>query len=250
MFTEVLEEIGLSPNEAKIYETLLSAGEIGVAEVSLKANVHRRNVYDVLNRLIEKGLVFPIFQKGEHQFRAVTPDKLYEVLQAKQKNLSAILPDLHKLYASKPLAQAAYIYKGLEGYKNYRRDLARIAEDTYFLGAKAMWMTPGIDRQILQDFKVAMKRKQKRHFTLYDYRVKELIPDALKEGGGEYKVLPKKYSAPGMIDIFGDYIVSFTSADVGKVGEDVNIFVMIHPELAETYRTWFKMIWDLCPIVK
>src|SRR6185436_21043202 len=131
MYTEIFEDIGLSPNEAKIYETLLSAGEVGVSEISLKANVHRRNVYDALNRLVEKGLVFRIFQKGEHQFRAVTPDKLHEVLQAKQKTLSAILPDLHKLYASKPLTEAAYIYKGIEGYKNYRRDLARMAEDTY-----------------------------------------------------------------------------------------------------------------------
>ena len=27
-----------------------------------------------------------------------------------------------------------------------------------------------------------------------------------EEVGGEYKFLPKKYNAPGMIDIFGDYI--------------------------------------------
>jgi len=250
MYTEIFEQIGMSPNEAKIYETLLSAGEVGVSEISLKANVHRRNVYDALNRLIEKGLVFRIFQKGEHQFRAVTPNKLAEVLEEKEKKLSDILPDLNKLYQSTPLEEAAYIYKGIEGYKNYRRDLVRIAEDTYFLGAKAMWMTPGIDRQYLEDFKAAMKRKQKKHFTLYDYRVKEQIPQAVKEVGGEYKFLPKKYSAPGMTDIFGDYIVSFTSAGVGRVGEDVTIFVMQHPQLAETYRTWFKLIWDFCPAEK
>ncbi len=247
MYTEILEDIGLSPNEAKIYETLLSVGEIGVAEISLKAKVHRRNVYDALNRLIEKGLVFRIFQKGEHQFRAVTPDKLQEVLQAKQKSLSGILPDLKKLYATQPLSEAAYIYKGLEGYKNYRQDLVRVAEDTYFFGAKAMWLTPGIDRQYVTDFNEAIKRKGKKFLTLYDPRVKEQFPNALKEGGGKYKILPKKYATPGMIDIFGDYIVSFTSAEVGRVGDDVNIFVMQHAQLAETYRTWFKMIWDFCP---
>jgi sugar-specific transcriptional regulator TrmB len=247
MFTETFEEIGLSPNEAKIYETLLSTKEIGVAEISLKAKVHRRNVYDALNRLVEKGLVFRIFQKGEHQFRAVTPDKLSEVLEAKQHQLSKILPNLHKMYATEPLQEAAFIYKGLEGYKNYRRDLVRVAEDTYFLGAKAVWMDPNLDRSYVADFKNALKSKNKKLYTLYDYRVKEKMPRALKEGGGDYKILPKKYAAPGVTDVFGDYVVTFAGVDVGKFGEDGTIFVMKNKQLAETYRTWFKMIWDFCP---
>ncbi len=247
MFTEIFEEIGLSPNEAKIYETLLAAGEIGVADISLKANVHRRNVYDAINRLVEKGLVFRIFEKGEHQFRAVTPDKLAEVLEAKQQKLLAVMPDMRKLYNSKPLEEAAFIYKGKEGYKNYLRDMARVAEDTYFLGAKGLWFTPWVEKQYLKDYQDAMKRKNKNYYTLYDYRVKEKLPEAFKNVGGEYKILPKKYTAPGVTDVFGDYVVTFTSVDIGNVGEEVTIFVMVNPELAETYRTWFKMIWDLCP---
>jgi sugar-specific transcriptional regulator TrmB len=244
MYTEIFEEIGLSPNEAKIYETLLSAGEIGVAEISLKANVHRRNVYDALNRLVEKGLVFRIFQKGEHQFRAVTPDKLSEVLEGKHKKLLNIMPNLRKLYKGKPLSEAAFIYKGKEGYKNYLRDMTRVAEDTYFLGAKALWFTPWVEKQYLADYQSAMKRKGKKYFTLYDHRVKEKLSEALKNVGGEYKILPKKYLAPGITDVFGDYVVTFTSVEVGNVGEDVTIFVMVNKELAETYRTWFKVIWD------
>ncbi len=247
MYSETFEEIGLSPSEAKIYEILLSSGEIGVSDISLKAKVHRRNVYDALNRLVEKGLVFRIFQKGENQFRAVTPDKLGEIIQEKEQKLSRIMPDLRKLYQSEPLKEAAFIYKGKEGYKNYMRDMARVAEDTYFLGAKGLWFTPGIDRQYLNDFQANIKRKNKKYFTLYDYRVTEQFPQAIKDVAGEFKVLPKKYSTPGVTDIFGDYVVTFTSVDVGNFGEDGTIFVMINPGLAETYRTWFKMIWDFCP---
>src|SRR3990167_5060601 len=248
MYSEVFEEIGLSPNEAKIYETLLSTGETTVSAISVKANVHRRNVYDALNRLVEKGLVFRIFQKGEHQFRAVTPDKLAEVLETKQKKLTEILPDLHKLYSTNPLQEAAYIYKGKEGYKNYLRDMARVAEDTYFLGAKGLWFTPWVEKHYLLDFQDAMHRKKKKYYTLYDPRVKEKLPEAVKNVRGEYKFLPKEYSTPGVTDVFGDYVVTFTSVDIGNFGEDGKIFVMIHPELAETYRTWFKLIWDLLAV--
>ncbi len=247
MYAEIFEDIGLSPSEAKIYETLLSTKEMGVSEISLKAKVHRRNVYDALNRLVEKGLVFRIFQKGEHQFRAVTPDKLAEVIQEKKDKLNKILPNLRKLYHSEPLTEAAFIYKGKEGYKNYLRDMARVAEDTYFLGAKALWFTPGIDKQYLNDFQAEMHRKKKKYFTLYDPRVPEKLPQAIKDVKGEYKILPRKYAAPGITDVFGDYVVTFTSVDIGNFGDDGTIFVMVNPGLAETYRTWFKLIWDLCP---
>jgi sugar-specific transcriptional regulator TrmB len=246
MYTEIFEEIGLTPSEAKIYEILLAEKEIGVSEISLKAKVHRRNVYDALNRLVDKGLVFRIFQKGENQFRAVTPDKLSEIVEGKQKKLSGILPDLRKLYQSEPLSEAAFIYKGLEGYKNYMRDMARVGEDTYFLGAKALWFTPKIELQYLTDFQNALKKNKKNYYTLYDPRVKEKLPQAVKDVGGQFKFLPKKYQTPGVTDIFGDYVVTFTSVDIGNVGEDVTIFVMKNPQLAETYRTWFKLIWDFC----
>ena len=82
-YSDVFEELGLTPNEAKIYETLVSGGEMPVSEISIKAKVHRRNVYDALNRLLEKGLVFQIFQKGENLYRAVHPQKLLEVIKEK-----------------------------------------------------------------------------------------------------------------------------------------------------------------------
>ena len=250
MYTEIFEEIGLSPSEAKIYEILLASKEVGASDISLKAKVHRRNVYDALNRLVDKGLVFRVFQKGENQFRAVAPEKLAEVLREKDQRLANVMPQLRSMYNREPLKEAAYIYKGREGYKNYLQDMIRVAEDTYFLGAKGLWFTPGIEQQYLADFHAALKRKKKKYFTLYDPRVKARLPQALKSVGGEYKILPDKYKTPGVTDIFGDYVVTFTSLDIGNFGDDGTIFVMINPELAETYRTWFRLIWDLLPAKK
>ncbi|MCX6741081.1 MAG: hypothetical protein NTY61_01645 [Candidatus Parcubacteria bacterium] len=247
MYSQLFEEIGLSPNEAKIYETLITTGETSVSEISLKGKIHRRNVYDALNRLIEKGLVFRVLQKGENIFQAVTPNKLLEVMKEKETKLLKEMPALQKLYDAEPPTEAAYIYKGLEGFKNYMRDLVRVGQDTYFLGAKGLWFTPGIPKNFLTDFTKMAKEKKIKYYSLYDPRVPEKMPQALKDVGGEYKILPAKYATPGVTDIFGDYVVTFTSIDVGNFGEDGTIFVMINKELAESYRTWFKFMWDMCP---
>lgn len=245
MYAELFEQIGLSPNEAKIYESLLSTGESSVSKISVQAKVHRRNVYDSLHRLIEKGLVMPVFQQGENVYQCVNPEKLLEIISEKERNVQRVLPDLRKLFESKPQPEAAFIYKGLEGFKNYMRDLVRVSQDTYFLGAKGLWYTPGIQKSFLTNFTQNAEKKKLNYFTLYDPRVKIELPQAIQEIRGEYKFLPAKYTTPGVVDIFGDYVVTFTSVDIGNFGEDGTIFVMINPELAESYRTWFRLIWDL-----
>ena len=245
MYSEILETIGLSPNEAKIYETLLSTGETSVSEIATKAGVHRRNVYDALNRLVDKALVFTIFQKGENRYQAVHPDKLVEIIKEKEQRLLSVLPALKKSYAAEPASNAAFIYRGIEGYKNYRRDLLRLATETYFLGAKGLWLSPQIDEQ----FRAAYVKKFEKnipHQVLFDPRVKDLLPAALTDTKGHYRLLPKGYETPGVVDIFGDYVVTFVSVGIGNIGEDVTIFVMKNKELAESYKTWFRFIWDRC----
>src|SRR3990167_11419573 len=65
--------------------------------------------------LLQKGLVFQIFQKQENIYRAVHPQKLLEVITEKEQQLQHVLPELQSLYEQKPLTEAAFIYKGVEG---------------------------------------------------------------------------------------------------------------------------------------
>ena len=247
MYSELFEELGLTPNEAKIYESLVGNAELPVSTISIKAGVHRRNVYDALTRLLDKGLVFQIFQKGEHAYRAVHPNKLMEVLREREQKLKTALGPLSTQYDSVPKREAAYIYKGIEGYKNYRRDLLRVQKEAYFLGAKALWLTPGIPQTVQDEFRKRFHSKKIPYKTLFDPRVPEKAPQALERIGGEYKVLPKGYETVGVVDIFGDRVVNFTSEDIGNFGEHGTIFVMINADLAESYKTWFRFIWDHCP---
>lgn len=244
MYENSLQNIGLSPNEAKIYEALIYLGKASVSQIANKSNIHRRNVYDSLNRLLEKGLVFQIFQAGENIYSSVNPDKLLELIHEKEIEINKILPEMKKIYHQKPLEEVAFIYKGLEGFKNYMRDLVRVGEPVDFLGAKALWFTPNIPSYFLENFQKEMKKKKVTYRTIFDHRVKEQLPEAIAKVGGKYKIFPKKYSTPGVCDIFGDYVVTFNSVGVGNFGEEGTIFVLKNKELAENYRIWFQFIWD------
>lgn len=242
--TAALEQFGLAKNEAKLYYSLVANRTGTVTKMFKDTGIHRRNIYDSLERLIEKGLVFEVLESPENHYEAVHPQKLMEILREREESLTPAVYELTQLHEAEPQTDAAFIYTGREGYKNYMRDLVRVEEPVYFLGAKALWFTPGMDLKFLKDFQAAMEIKDEGYKTLFDPRVPVEIPEAMKKVGGEYKVLPAGCETVGVVDIFGDYIVSFTSAGVGNFGEDGKIFVTINRDLADSYRTWFDLIWN------
>jgi len=243
MSVEILQQLGLSPNEAKIYNALLDLKEAGVGTISSKAEIHRRNVYDAMNRLVDKGLVFPILTKGEHLYSPVDPDKLLELVKEKEANLNKILPDLRKRYQKESSTQEAYIYRGIEGFKNYMRDILRVGQDGYFLGAKLGWFDPRL-KTFREQFLKEAKRKKLKFYHIFDAEVKDKKPEELKQLGNSYKFLPAKYSTDSAVDIFGDYVVTFTGLKFKKIDDSVTLFVLHDKQLAQSYKTWFQFMFD------
>lgn len=246
MYSEIFEQIGLAKNEARIYETLLREGECSVAKIATKSKVHRRNVYDSLKRLLEKGLAFEILQKNENHYQAVDPDKLMEFVHEKERALENVLPELRSLFRSTPHAQEVFIYRGIEGWKNYMRDILRIGEDFYCIGAKGAWMDTRL-KNFFPQFIQEAKRKKINYYHLFDHEVKESDHPILKHVGKNYKILPPGYSAPAAIDFFGNYVNIISNIKVGTMDEDFSFTVIINSHIADAFRTWFRFMWDFCP---
>lgn len=245
MYRETLEEIGLSPNEAKIYEALLCLGAASAPEIAAKTGVHKRNIYDTLPRLLNKGLIFSIVDARENKYGLVEPNKLNDLIWEKDSKLKSILPDIQKQYKKHAAKEAVYIYKGVEGFKNYLRDILRVGKDVYFIGAKGGWFDKDLKIFVKKFLQEAQKRKIKYHH-IFDTEVKKIAPDILKTVGKPYRFLPAKYSTAGAIDIFGDYIVTFSGLTLKNITDDVTLVIIKNRELADCYRTWFKFIWDNC----
>lgn len=245
MYQEILENLGLSPNEAKIYETLAEKGELGISDIAVFAKVYRRNAYDAISRLIDKGLVFEIFSSSQNRYNAVDPDKLFELYAEKETKLKQILPELKKKFTRRVAPEEAYIYRGLEGQKNIWRDVLRVGQDSYFIGAKGGWFDKRLETNNHSFFQEANKKKIK-FYQLFDFEIKSKNPEFPKKFPAEieYRFLPKKYSTNSGIHIFGDYVITYTGLHLGKLDENVVFFVIHSRNLAEDYRKWFWYMWE------
>lgn len=245
MYEELLRDLGLSHNEALVYEALLKIGEGSVQEISNKSKVHRRNVYDSLAKLQEKGLVSESFVKGEKNFKAINPRRLLELLKEKEERLNRILPELEAKHEDVVEKEEAYFYKGIEGFKNYLQDILKTKKTVYFMGAKAFWLDPRLQHFIPQ-FNRRRKELGIKFMHLFDYEVKEQKPEILKTVGKPYKFMPKKYSSSTAVDIFGPYVVTFVGVKPGELYEEPLMFVMKSRRLADGYRKFFQFMWDHC----
>lgn len=246
MYIEIFQKLGLSKNEARIYESLLRHDELSVGEIAVKSQVNRRNVYDSMLRLLEKGLVFEILEGREARYQAVDPEKLRTLIQEKETMLLGVLPELNQLYAIKPHKEAVYVYRGIEGWRNYMRDILRLGEDFYCIGAKGAWWEPKL-KHFMPQFQAEAKRKGIGYYHLFDHEVKQQNHEVLKHVGEHYKFLPEGYSTIGAIDCFGDRVNISSKLHIGGVAEDMTITVIVNPTIADSVRTWFQFMWDFCP---
>jgi len=245
MYEELLRDIGLSLNEAKVYEALLDSGEASVQKISLRSKVHRRNVYDSLAKLVEKGLASELFVKGEKNFKAINPAKLLELIKEKEERINKVLPAMQAKYSFKEEKEEAYFYKGTEGFKTYLQNILETKETVYFIGAKAFWLDSRLNHYISR-FDRERRRKGIKFVHLFDYEVKEQKPEILKLVGKPYKFLPRKYSSNTAVDIFGDYVVTFVGVKPGELEKEPVQFVLKSKRLADGYRKFFQFMWDNC----
>jgi len=243
MYEEMLTKFGLIPNEAKVYEALLSLGEASVQNISLKASIHRRTVYDELKKLIEKGLVNESIIKGERHFVATDPQRLIEILKEKEQMINNVLPQMQGLYKAEEKNEEARFFRGIEGFKLYLQAILDEGKDVYFIGAKAFWLDPRL-QHYLRHFDKERKKKGINFFHIFDHEVKTEKPEILELVGKPYKFLPKKYSSQTAVDIFGDYVVTFVGVEPGKLHDEPLQFMLKSKELAEGYKKYFDFMWD------
>ena len=246
MYTDILEELGFSTNEAKIYETLVTYGGSGVSTIALRSKIHRRNVYDTVNRLLEKGLIYEVYRENETLYEPVNPSKLLDVADERSRKVRAALPKMLSTFHTHKVAEHSAIYKGIEGLKNYMRDALHVGQDIYTIGSKGAWFDPRLADYSEWFLKEAERKRITMH-VLFDDEVREAIPHIPSKLSSHYKFLPKKYSSTSAVDIFGDHIVMFSGLALGKWLDDITVFVTVSKPLADTYRLWWQLLWDTLP---
>lgn len=118
----ILEKLGLSEKEAKVYLATLELAQDTVQNIARKAEVNRPTTYFILEKLMQLGLVSKIEEDKKTMYLAVSPrhlkmlvDKESHELQNKSKELSSVMPQLEAIFNLSEKKPKVKYFEGFEG---------------------------------------------------------------------------------------------------------------------------------------
>lgn len=249
-FITILQKLGLALNEAKIYETLLINGQLGISAIASYANINRRNVYDSIDRLREKGVVIAVVQGRDTVYAAVDPKKLLDLIHEQEFQLQQVLPEMNRLFSVQPTKHDVMMYEGHEGWKTYMQEFLRSGEDLYSIGARGKWLSSNLEDFGVKVIREAKKKKIKLNI-LFDSSVLTNVPEAIALQAKHARILPESFSASATIDVFGDRVV-IGSDDSNNTSSLSPVLTVIHNrDIADSFRVWWQALWNISkPIPK
>ncbi|MBI2631698.1 hypothetical protein HYW75_01725 [Candidatus Pacearchaeota archaeon] len=94
MDTKILEDIGFTNAEIRIYLTLLELGNSTAGPIIEKSGLQSSVVHMTLNKLINRGFVSFIKEGQRNHYQAANPKNIIDYIDEKKKRFEEILPDL------------------------------------------------------------------------------------------------------------------------------------------------------------
>jgi len=237
MNSEDLREFGLSNTEAKVYLALIELNNSQVGEITKKSGVNRTNVYDALERLIEKGLVSYVTENNKKVFEAVNPERFRLVVEEKQEKLLHLVKELNEKCSKNKQEESATILRGKNGVKSVYEDMLKEKKPIYIHGATGKFKERfpfyqqhwndqrfklKIPLKIIWSERVRKDRKKDIHLRIVDMRF-----------------LPDSYDFPSMTITYSDKVATIVWTETPFA------FVIKSKEAVKSSLTYFNLLWNI-----
>lgn len=239
----ILEDIGLTNAQIKVYTSLLDLGETTTGPLIKKSGLQNSVVYNALNQLIKNGLVSFILKGKRKSFSATSPKNLIKFVEDKKERIEELVPELIKKQEFKEQKQEAQVFLGMKGiYNAFNKILEILPKGSEYIGFGA-----GFEEQHTEEARKFFWEYQKKR-CLMKYKVKIIVNESSRKQVENFGWYPKfgkpNYKfvegfAPIGVLIFEDYIlnVAFGEAPVAVLIKSKGI--------ADAYRRCFYNMWKV-----
>ncbi|NQZ84431.1 MAG: hypothetical protein HRU03_01815 [Nanoarchaeales archaeon] len=239
LLTQLLEDLNLTTLETKIYELLVVRGPTPAGEIARRIGSHRRNVYDAIDRLVNKGFLAYIKENNLKYFQIQNPTKILEQLKQKQSDWEQIIPQIEenmKLWQDK---KETLFYRGKSGIKQLFLEMIN------FEGEVLIEATSKDPDSIIKFFFPKYKK------TRDDNKVKTRMifdKNTPKEVISKLKIL--KHTKIKLIENFNNGVVSQNIygnnvATVLWLDEEPSVVLVRGKENADFHRQKFELLWNM-----
>ena len=244
MLEPLLQDIGLTKGEITVYLTLLQIGETTTGKIIEAAQISSGKIYEILEKLIKKGLVSYIIKEKTKYFSAASPRRIVDYLREKEDRLKQqtadllmALPSLEELEKLKKKTYDIRLFQGFRGIQTVAMEALRE------LTSKDEVLGMGIFSNKPQQFNLFWPKWHK-------LRIQKKIPCRLLFSDNKGTLYYQKLQAlrythiriisgvtPAAVDVIGDRVLIFTH------GEIPTCLSIKHPEIVQSFKTFFETLW-------
>jgi sugar-specific transcriptional regulator TrmB len=234
----VVKNIGLNDKEARVYLACLELGSSAVAEIARRARINRVTAYDVLEKLMKKGMVNTFLKRGIRLYDATDPQMVAAEVKRRQRDFLKSIPDLRRLRGDTIHPRIRY-FEGLDGVKAiYEDTLSSKTEILNYSNSKEIrdhW--PNYDEEY-----VAKRVKHKIYLRGVSPADEHgaWVHEHDKEYFREIRLVPwEQFTFTNEINIYDDKVAIISYKDKPLIG-----MIIESLEIANTQRDIFKMAWE------
>ncbi len=245
METEYLKEAGLTEGEIKVYLALLELGSVTTGLIIEHAKISRSIIYQILDKLIEKGLVSFIIKDKTKYFQASAPQRILEYLEEKEGLLKKNKEHVKKMIPELILKQNSFrqseanLYIGLKGIRTAYEHLylkLEKGEEFYFMGISSSepeqqdiyW-----EKDQRRRIKVGIKCK-----LLFNRGTpKEVIKDRNKYKDCLAKIMPTKTQTPAMFMTYKDTTLIILQ-ELSAIAIEI-----VNQQITDSFQAYFNEFW-------
>jgi sugar-specific transcriptional regulator TrmB len=242
-----LANVGFTAGEEKVYIALLKIGSSTTGPIAKEAGVSRSKLYEILEKLVRKGMVSHYKQNNRSYFKSAPPERIMEFLDKKEKEMELqkklfrqSLPFFESLVGQKELKKEAEVFEGMDGIKNIRE----LALSTMKEGETMLYFgNPASGHEYVLGYwddwnrrRIAKKISAK---IIYNQDAVKFGERRKKQVYTQVKYLPQKGSTDAWIEIYDE-----TIAIVLKKTTPMSI-VIKNKLVAQSFKTFFNILWTV-----
>ncbi|MCD4760130.1 hypothetical protein K8R33_04555 [archaeon] len=237
MDTEILEDLGLTQAEIKVYIKLLELGSATAGPIIDKSGLQNSVIHRALNSLIEKGLINFIKEGKRNIYQATDPENFYNFIKEKERKFTKLLPELKKKQLMSKEKEKATIYKGKRGINEIYNILINTKSKEYltFGGGHQCENLMGTSWwKSIHTKRIANKLSSRQ---VFDETVRDIGNKINKRRTSKVRFLTKEFSQFQETVIVGDLVAIniFTEDPYGVLIKDKAV--------ADGYRKQFEILW-------
>ena len=243
MIEESLAGFWFSPSEITVYLHLLKRGSSYANSISSATGINRSNVYEALDRLIEKGLVSFVSRNKAKWYKAAPPESLGSLLKIKEDEFRSqkekfleSIKEIRKIAPPKNEKVDVGIFSGRDGLKMIFEEMLEMEKPIAFFAAKLQFST--FFGPYYNQWHMRRAKKQIIQRTIFPENVRHEKNKQISIKLRKVRFVDDEFTSPTTTVIFGDVVA------IVMWGPEPFAIRIENRQIARSHLNYFNLIWE------